>query len=325
MDLLDDEEDVEATLARLQREWKEDQAKTKIDIVNKPSYSYGCARTSGVAVANKSTPKKQKQQSKSVLKIKVVPCTPIQKHSNLQTAQQSKNASCQGPSSQRKTNIYSEINGTETENLPKSSKNSKEDSVRKLGPKRKENKHQGSYRCKECGQVFTFKGNLRRHEEWHFASANDFQCKECGKTFALKRNLARHLKLHIPVDPDYRPYACDKCDKSFQRAKTLYQHKKVIHSNKRPHACQFCVKTFKTFFNLQCHEAIHLNCKPYVCQFCGMAFIRSSYRTIHERIHTNERPFKCDVCDKSFTRGDHLKNHKKVHAKKKAKKSKNSK
>ncbi|XP_038048659.1 gastrula zinc finger protein XlCGF7.1-like [Patiria miniata] len=324
MDLIDDDgEDVEATLERLQRELHEDVA--EISCADKPSYSYGCARTSGVAVAMKPLPKKQKRLSRSVLKIKVVPRIPSQKCSNSQTASHSKNGFKQEQSSRTKRKVSTDLNGTKP---TKSAQNSKEECRTKSGRKKKGalRRGTGSYPCRECGQVFSFKTNLRRHEECHFASATDFMCDQCGKTFSLKRNLARHVKLHT-IDRSHRPFTCDKCNKSFQQAKTLYQHKKIIHSNIRPHACQFCVKTFKTFFNLQSHEAIHLNCRPYVCQFCGMSFIRSSYRTIHERIHTNERPFKCDVCDKSFTRGDHLKNHKKVHlqSNSKSKKSKRSK
>lgn len=58
---MEDFEDVEETLERLQREWLAgDNAFPEEDQFT-PSYCYGCARTSGVAVCRKPLPKKQKK------------------------------------------------------------------------------------------------------------------------------------------------------------------------------------------------------------------------------------------------------------------------
>ncbi|CAG5097813.1 Similar to ZSCAN20: Zinc finger and SCAN domain-containing protein 20 (Homo sapiens) [Cotesia congregata] len=82
------------------------------------------------------------------------------------------------------------------------------------------NRARSSYRCQNCGRVYSSTSTLRRHEKLECGKAPGYQCQICKKKYTHKHNLAAHMKLHY----EEPKYACLNCDKKFYRRDRLAKH-----------------------------------------------------------------------------------------------------
>ncbi|XP_025068204.1 LOW QUALITY PROTEIN: zinc finger protein 829-like [Alligator sinensis] len=166
---------------------------------------------------------------------------------------------------------------------------------------------EGCYICRECGESFGDKEELRAHGRTH-RREKTYPCAECGKSFQHKYSLRRHQRLHSGE----RPHLCPKCGESFVSLSDVRLHQRV-HRGEKPYCCTQCRKSFTRWDRLQGHGRVHTGEKPFSCSHCGKRFTESSTLTQHLRVHTGERPFSCTQCGKSFTDSSKLTSHLRVH------------
>ncbi|XP_049856635.1 gastrula zinc finger protein XlCGF26.1-like isoform X1 [Schistocerca gregaria] len=101
--------------------------------------------------------------------------------------------------------------------------------------------------CITCGQAFTQKSSLLRHQKVH-TKVRPFQCGYCVAAFKDKWHLTQHERIHTGAVP----YVCTICDKSFKLKTVLREH---IHEEHGPskRKCPECSHTCKTFDALASH------------------------------------------------------------------------
>ena len=87
------------------------------------------------------------------------------------------------------------------------------------------NKKKKRYECK-CGEQFSEKRGLQRHENLVHAEVKKvFQCK-CGKEFSDKRSLQRHgYSVHAKVK---KVFQCQFCDLKLSRKDRLKTHQEKV-------------------------------------------------------------------------------------------------
>ncbi|XP_040593822.1 zinc finger protein 20-like [Mesocricetus auratus] len=192
---------------------------------------------------------------------------------------------------------------------PSKNKACKEDLCIRSGQKNKDHDHaKKSYTCKQCGEGFTHRIPLRRHEKSHSVK-KPFMCELCGKGFARMGNLLRH-KMNPNCE---KAFLCSHCGKTFSRSACLRRHAR-IHSGEKPYVCEQCGKTFLHSVYFQIHRRSHTGEKPYVCKQCGKAFTASRYLHIHEQNHAGEKRYVCKQCGNAFSFWNQFQKHKVIHS-----------
>ncbi|XP_050086767.1 zinc finger protein 260-like [Anopheles aquasalis] len=80
--------------------------------------------------------------------------------------------------------------------------------------------------CYQCREEFNDKRELYTHTKTHLPRVPEsYTCKNCGKVFSTKGNFKRHLKSHEAV----RAFACDRCYKQYDYKSALETHLKRSH------------------------------------------------------------------------------------------------
>ena len=165
---------------------------------------------------------------------------------------------------------------------------------------KKHNFHK-QFLCGGCGAEFTFKKNLKYHEEKvcgkRDTSGFAFTCHLCPKAFKSKKNLKQHIHGH-----NEPTFTCEHCDKVFKWRSSLNQHMRANHNihtkpgklanmfDSRdprlfPHQCRICSKLFKTRKSLRKHITVH-NPPTLICQFCNKEFRwKSSFKDHLKLVH----------------------------------------
>ena len=193
--------------------------------------------------------------------------------------------------------------------------------------------------CKDCGQTFPQKVNLKRHRKSCHSEDMTVKCDKCPFKLPSETELYIHtIKKHGQGDGKF---PCPTCPKVYGHAKTLRNHMhymhlglgipcsvcgevcskygiknhEAIHRTTKDFKCDLCSAAFKTKSELQIHSRRHT--KPYsvYCEVCGQGCFSGKELVEHRRIHTGEKPFACSLCDYRCAHKPNLKIHMKVHNK----------
>ena len=133
----------------------------------------------------------------------------------------------------------------------------------------------GACVCPTCGDVFSTKFSLTRHENQVHKSVKDYKCEQCNATFCRKEKLNLHLQGHAGE----KPFQCDTCSKKYLHKKSLANHR-----------CQGVPKSVPQ------------------CLVCGKMFKLNKYLKQHLAVHAAPKK-QCDICGRQFTWAASLKKH----------------
>lgn len=171
-----------------------------------------------------------------------------------------------------------------------------------------------NYKCTICGELFSSKGNSKRHKRiLHTTSgykeSNFFSCNLCDKNFSRGDNLMRHMLVHESAHSDQ--LKCEVCNTTFKRKDNYKRHVKSIFEKDETfkNKCSECKKVFCTGKLLTRHyNAIH---RKFACENCAQTFTLKSSLELHIETRNNSPCNECDIlfCNKYFL-GKH---HNEVH------------
>ncbi|KAM5140581.1 uncharacterized protein ACMZJ9_014456 [Mantella aurantiaca] len=165
-----------------------------------------------------------------------------------------------------------------------------------------------TFMCSECGECFTAKAKLFKHQRDHIVD-KPHSCPDCGKCFVEKSHLVNHQRSHSVE----KPYSCSICGKCFGEKGHLANHEKS-HANEKEFFCYECGKCFTQRGHFNRHQRLHTGEKPYPCPECGKCFPHREYLIRHQRVHAGQKPFPCSECGKCFTDKYDLAKHERIHS-----------
>ena len=162
----------------------------------------------------------------------------------------------------------------------------------------------------ECGEAFSCKKLLQRHQKTHgsktadASSAQRPECEICAKVFQSRWHLNYHMKRKHSGEGHLE---CDVCGKILSGAFDLSEHKRKAHSIN--YLCDICGSKFFSSNALAGHLATHTGIKSFFCEECGTGFVRKTSLTNHQALHTKVAAFLCHVCSQSFKTRTRLYDH----------------
>lgn len=146
------------------------------------------------------------------------------------------------------------------------------------------------------------------------SESNDsiLKCPYCDKTFQKKKTLQNHRRQHV-LSKLPESTNCKYCQFVATTPKLLKKHWNDNHPDKKTITCQICQKTFFTKADLAKHKTHHTKQKS-ICDVCGAVVSCESTLKVHYRIHTGHKPYVCKICAKGFAQQIALKHHELVHS-----------
>ncbi|XP_033732781.1 zinc finger and SCAN domain-containing protein 12-like [Pecten maximus] len=171
---------------------------------------------------------------------------------------------------------------------------------------------QGKLTCGECGLVFSYYTQLRKHRLKLHVEAK-YTCEECGQQFHYIKVLHTHLsKVH-----NKNVYQCKKCQMNFQSNADRKAHSLEVH----PECFEKCKVCGETVNMTLCKNAMERHMRSYwchrtascICEICGKEVQRLSIKTHIRRVHHKTKTLRCDICDFSTHLGSTYKLHMMTH------------
>ncbi|XP_040072234.1 zinc finger protein 567 [Ixodes scapularis] len=138
-----------------------------------------------------------------------------------------------------------------------------------------------SFRCGDCGSLFSSKDYLERHWKMtHNRKEGRHLCSYCGYSSDIRAHVISHERTHTGE----RPFKCATCGKEFAQKNRLITHQR-IHTGERPYKCDVCGQGFKQVVHMTIHKRLHTGDCPYVCEECGRAFNQKGTLVRHAQTH----------------------------------------
>lgn len=81
------------------------------------------------------------------------------------------------------------------------------------------------YTCKDCGDFFSRRQELRQHEYINHSQSKVYECNICGNLFKKLKLLNVHRFSHQPLN-----IACEFCNNVYARKGALWKHQKKHHA-----------------------------------------------------------------------------------------------
>ncbi|XP_018394562.1 PREDICTED: zinc finger protein 668-like [Cyphomyrmex costatus] len=164
------------------------------------------------------------------------------------------------------------------------------------------------YLCGECGKVYKWMDNLRRHQRlecdddemssWLIEPFVKQELNEGGCfEFVTVPNLSsRRKKMKETI-----PLVCDECGKHFSRIDSLKRHEKSYYENE-----QRTVEKSNDEEPEICEVAFHGQLKYLLCD---SPILNSVEANVVQKNSKSCQQFRCDGCGRTYTRVDSLKRH----------------
>ncbi|KAG8443395.1 hypothetical protein GDO86_011984 [Hymenochirus boettgeri] len=150
-----------------------------------------------------------------------------------------------------------------------------------------------TYKCTECGDVFSRRCNLTIHQKVH-EKEKLFRRTKYGRS--QMNTLAGGQNAHTVA----KPLTCGK----------MY-FKKDIHEN----VCgKMFIPTSSPKYQEECSKRNMPRESSYKCVYCGDRFYRKCNLMVHNKVHEREKQFRCMECGESFYNMKKLKRHRKIHS-----------
>ncbi|KAG7823726.1 hypothetical protein KL909_003123 [Ogataea angusta] len=188
-----------------------------------------------------------------------------------------------------------------------------------------------TYKCSKCFQLFTKRGNLRRHLVIHF-NLRPYVC-ECGKSFKRSDNYKKHASRCKTIICKRQRVGESKetivrtqsirCTKTIDPTQAKSNHDlsslSLLPNSSNPDIGE--VNIGKDELALQNdvseesdndnHVSAKANERKFECNFCQKKFKRKYHLNRHLIVHQNNnlRPFSCLRCGTAFKRNDLLEKH----------------
>ncbi|XP_062542371.1 uncharacterized protein LOC134210337 [Armigeres subalbatus] len=214
--------------------------------------------------------------------------------------------------------------------------------------------------CDICQKVFSDKFKLYNHKRIH--GKKRFHCPICERPFINGFLMRKHVETHKPLaerqklmppvkeqNKVLQTFSCDLCPKTYNRQRSLMNHKKSIHEPKT-HECEICGYKFPFRDNLTAHMKVHIFRRHTKEDFEPLRMMRqkaaatvSEDKKGEEKANnesdddsddsssqsatkpqktglisnllmekSDEQSFQCNVCQKSFEDYSRLRSHKRI-------------
>ncbi|MGI0078496.1 MAG: C2H2-type zinc finger protein [Nitrososphaerales archaeon] len=112
-----------------------------------------------------------------------------------------------------------------------------------------------TYRCEECGAVFSSREAVMEHSRVHLKSESRYKCVTCGAIFNTEAEMTEHAKMHMRVEQVFK---CDACGMSFGTQQELLEHAKTHVTTEQIYRCKICGGQFKGQQELLEHSKMHI-------------------------------------------------------------------
>lgn len=172
----------------------------------------------------------------------------------------------------------------------------------------------------DCDAVFATKEGVKRHRQrvhdpnYEIPEPIAFICDTCGNSYTTKAGLVRHQYAHNPED---MPFPCSFCPKKFSTKPKLYIHTKR-HQGILDFECPHCGLKKPSKYEVRQHiknvHEKHKRTEPIICTACQTVFSSQAGLKRHiDVVHLKIKKFSCTVCGFMFSQKDHLNRHMKSH------------